>query len=280
MRKLLIGIAAAITLSGCNFQLPFDSQQGVDINKKRQDDIEKQTDKGRETLEHTDDETNESQEKTPKLTLEASLFNEIKEVNGILEILNPNNILALVNKEFALPGSYEPDDLVRPKVAFSFGDQDIEKSYLRKEAAEGLEKMFAEAKKEGIHLFAVSGYRSYSRQKTILESEIKNVGEEEALQAVAYPGKSEHQTGLAMDITSQSANLVLSEEFGETEEGKWLENNAHLYGFILRYPKGLESITGYQYEPWHFRYVGQQTAKVIFENNWTLEEFFEEVEKI
>ena len=97
---------------------------------------------------------------------------------------------------------------------------------------------------------------------------------------VANPGFSEHQTGLAMDISSLSANRDLTEEFGETIEGKWLKENAHLFGFILRYPKGKESITGYQYEPWHFRYVGEKVAPIIFSKNLTLEEYFKKVEKI
>ncbi|WAA09875.1 M15 family metallopeptidase [Fervidibacillus albus] len=97
--------------------------------------------------------------------------------------------------------------------------------------------------------------------------------------AVAQPGTSEHQTGLTMDITAYSVNQQLVESFGQTEEGKWLENNAHQYGYILRYPKGKETITGYKYEPWHFRYVGVEAATVIFENGWTLEEFFEVVQR-
>jgi D-alanyl-D-alanine carboxypeptidase len=214
------------------------------------------------------------------LTLEAAYFNDIVEVNGKKEIANPDNMLALVNKVFQLPGDYEPDDLTRPDVTFAFGDQDIEKSYLRKEAADALEKMFQAAKKDGITLYASSGYRSYDRQEAIFQNEINKVGESKASEVVAVPGNSEHQTGLAMDITSQSVQLALSEEFGETKEGKWLQKNAHKYGFILRYPKGREKITGYDYEPWHFRYVGKKAAKVIYEHGWTLEEYFEHVTKI
>src|SRR5690606_23603761 len=133
---------------------------------------------------------------------------------------------------------------------------------------------------DGIYLYAVSGYRSYKRQNSILQAEIANIGEEQALQAVAFPGKSEHQTGLSMDITSESAQFLLSEAFGETEEGEWAKHNAHRFGFIHRYPDGKVRITCYQYEPWDCRYVGDQAASIMYEKNWTLEEVFQLVKKI
>lgn len=214
------------------------------------------------------------------LVLEAAYFNEINEVDGKKVILNPVNILSLMNKEFYLPADYAPNDLVRPNVAFSFGDEDVEKSYLRREAAEALENMFAAAKEEGVILYAVSGYRSYDRQKAVLAAEINRVGKEKAEQAVAIPGTSEHQSGLAMDISSESEGYLLTENFGLQAEGIWLRENAHRFGFILRYPKEKEDITQYQYEPWHFRYVGEDAAKIIYEKDWTLEEFFSHVKKI
>lgn len=214
------------------------------------------------------------------LSLEAIFFNDIKEVDGKKVIQNSTNTLALVNKQYYLPEDYVPTDLVRPEVTFSFGEEDIEKSLMRREAAEALEKMFLDAKNNGIELYAVSGYRSYSRQKTLFDAETNRVGEEKAMQAVAIPGSSEHQSGLAMDISSKSVKNYLVEDFEDTVEGKWLAENAHRFGFILRYPKGKESITNYMYEPWHFRYVGEKAAKVIYENNWTLEEYFNEVKRI
>lgn len=223
---------------------------------------------------------NEMYDEKDPLSLEASYFNEVKVVNGRNVIQNPGNVLVLVNKQFSLPDGYEPLQLVIPEVAFSFGKLDLEKSYMRQAAAKALENLFAGALKEEVELFAVSGYRSYTRQSQVFEAEVKRAGREKAVQAVAVPGSSEHQTGLSMDISSRSANLELSEKFGETTEGKWLAENAHRYGFILRYPKGKEAITGYQYEPWHFRYVGSEAAKVIYEKKWTLEEYFNIVKKI
>jgi zinc D-Ala-D-Ala carboxypeptidase len=214
------------------------------------------------------------------LALEERFFNNVKEQNGRLVIQNPDNILALVNKDQGLPETYKPSDLIIPNVQFSFGKEDIPKSYLRKEAAMALEQMFLAAGKEQIELFAVSGYRSYNKQQAIYNLEIQKWGEEKAVQAVALPGHSEHQTGLAMDITSRSVQFKLTEEFGQTLEGKWVAENAHKFGFIIRYPKGKEHITGYQYEPWHIRYVGKKAAKVIFEKGLTLEEYFELVKKV
>lgn len=214
------------------------------------------------------------------LHLNATDFDQIKVVDGKNIIQNPSNILVLVNKTYSLPDNYIPNDLVRPNVAFSFGSQDVEQAYLRKEAAGALEEMFANAKKSGIILYAVSGYRSYSRQQGLFDNEVNQVGEEQAAQAVAVPGTSEHQTGLAMDIASQSTSMLLTENFAETKEGQWLEKNAHLFGFILRYPKGKEGITNYEYEPWHYRYVGVKAATIIYQHNWTLEEYLNQAKKL
>lgn len=229
--------------------------------------------------ENQQNQQNESPVNDP-LSLESIFFNEIKEVDGKNVIQNSGNILALVNKEFFLPEDYAPDDLVRPEVEFSFGDVEIEKGLMRREAAEALEEMFAAAKQDGIELYAISGYRSYSRQESLFNAEKERVGMEKAVQAVAIPGASEHQSGLAMDISSRSNKFYLNEAFAKTVEGKWLKDNAHLFGYILRYPKDKTKVTNYVYEPWHFRYVGKKAAKVMYEHNWTLEEYFNEVKKM
>ncbi|WHX98935.1 M15 family metallopeptidase [Neobacillus sp. DY30] len=214
------------------------------------------------------------------LRLESIFFNDIKEVDGKNVIQNSTNVMALVNKDFFLPEDYIPQDLVRPNVEFSFGEVEIEKSLMRKEAAVALEKMFSNAEKNGIELIAISGYRSYIRQKSLFEAEVNRVGIEKAAEAVAIPGASEHQSGLAMDISSKSNKLYLNEAFADTAEGKWLKDNAHRFGFVLRYPKEKIDITNYMYEPWHFRYVGIKAATIMYEHNWTLEEYFDEVKKM
>lgn len=271
-------------LNGCSQiesikkKIPFLNDQGKNV---QEEDL---TESSKENGANQND-TPESKPTDPNeenvLTLESIFFNELKEVDGKNIIQNPDNILALVNKQAGyLPADYIPKDLVRPNVLFSFGNEKLEKSLVRQEAASALESMFLAGKQVGIELIAVSGYRSYDRQKTIFDAEINKVGLEKAALAVAIPGQSEHQTGLSMDISSKSTNLDLTEEFGETKEGKWLAENAHIYGYILRYPKGKEGITGYQYEPWHFRYVGKTAAEIIYNNKWTLEEYFDEVKKI
>ena len=247
---------------------PASSPEQINISSKEENSAEEAGNEGKEEIQDN------------PLSLEAAYFNDVKVVDGRNIIQNPENVMALVNKQFSLPDGYEPSKLMIPDVAFSYGKLDLEKSYLRQDAAQALEKLFTGALNEGVELFAVSGYRSFTRQSQVFEAEVSKVGKEKAVQAVAIPGSSEHQTGLSMDISSRSANLELSEEFGETMEGKWLAENAHRYGFILRYPKGKEGITGYKYEPWHFRYVGTEAATVIYEKKWTLEEYFDIVKKI
>ncbi|WP_439442774.1 M15 family metallopeptidase [Listeria aquatica] len=203
--------------------------------------------------------------------------NKLVERNGTEYIENEANLLILANKDYLMQSTYIPSDLVRPNVEFSFGNADIEKAKMRKVAGTALEEMFKGAKAAGYELYAVSGYRSYSRQEEVYQAEVKAKGEAKAGEAVAVPGTSEHQTGLAMDMSAKSAGLELSAAFGETAEGTWAKENAHKYGFILRYPAGKEKVTKYEYEAWHFRYVGKDAAAIIYKNNWTLEEFFEHV---
>lgn len=238
----------------------------------------KSTAETKQTEQKTND-TKKTKTQDSAFSLESKYFNDIKKVDGLETIQNPENILALVNKQYALPGNYEPSDLVIPDVEFSF-EEKIQKRYIRKEAADALKTMFDAAKKEGYELAAVSGYRAYDRQKVIFDNEVSLKGEKKAREAVAYPGESEHQTGLAMDISSRSNGFELNEAFGSTADGKWVQDNAYKYGFIIRYPKNKEDITKYEYEPWHLRYVGKKAAKVIQDNDLTLEEYFEKVKKI
>jgi zinc D-Ala-D-Ala carboxypeptidase len=299
MKKLILVPAAVLLLSGCqqaeewtkNLFSSGEQEQSTPQEEPDQDNQENETvneEDNSEEPQTPEDENSETEEPKPaeeenippSLQLESQFFNDVKTVEGKKVITNPANTLALINKEFGLTGDYKPEDLVRPDVPFVFGNQDIEKAYIRDEAAKALEEMFSAAKQQGIYLTAISGYRSYQYQEALLQREIKQFGEEKAVKAVAPPGNSEHQSGLAMDISSQSNDFQVSIPFENTPEGKWLKQNAHTFGFILRYPKGKEDITGYQYEPWHFRYVGKEPAKVIYENDWTLEEYFNNVKKI
>ncbi|MFC3800579.1 D-alanyl-D-alanine carboxypeptidase family protein [Cohnella sp. GCM10012308] len=194
--------------------------------------------------------------------------------NGVAVVTNSESILVLVNKKRELSSTYAPDDLVKPDVEFSFSG-DSPKQKMRKTAASALEKLFAGAKKDGITLKAVSGYRSYATQKSIFTRNADLKGEEVANRTSARPGQSEHQTGLAMDVSSASANYELEQKFGDTKEGKWLAAHCAEYGFIIRFLKGEEDVTGYSYEPWHVRYVGKEAAKQIMKQGVTLEAYLE-----
>ena len=190
-------------------------------------------------------------------------------------ILNVDSIMVFVNKHRNLPAEYAPTDLIIPAVPFPFSGDEPRK-HMRAEAALALEQLFKEAKKLNLDLFATSGYRSYDKQKSIFNSNVNLKGEEEANRTSARPGQSEHQTGLAMDVTSSKVGYNLVESFGTTTEGIWLRENAHNFGFIIRYPKGKEHITGYSYEPWHLRYVGLEVAEYIYTHQLTLEEYFQQ----
>jgi D-alanyl-D-alanine carboxypeptidase len=214
-------------------------------------------------------------ETSGKAGLIPALEDTITVSQGIAYVTNASAIEVIVNKQRNLPADYEPDDLVVPDIPFSFSGDDPKKQ-MRKEAAEAIEQLFAAAKEDGIELAGVSGYRSYARQKAIFEANVQKKGEQEANRVSAYPGQSEHQTGLTMDVSSKSVNYALEEEFGESKEGKWLAEHAHEYGFIIRYPKDKEDVTGYVYEPWHIRYVGKELAAAVYESGLTLEEFAEQ----
>jgi LAS superfamily LD-carboxypeptidase LdcB len=145
-----------------------------------------------------------------------------------------------------------------------------EKKYLRKEAKEHFEKLAYDANLLGYKIIAVSAYRDYDYQNKLYNNYVKEYGLEYASKCSAPAGYSEHQTGLAVDVMGSNNDY---NKFDQSKEFEWMKNNAHLYGFILRYPKNKENITGYKYEPWHYRYVGLSDAYKIYNNNLTLEEY-------
>ncbi|MEC0183617.1 M15 family metallopeptidase [Paenibacillus peoriae] len=206
---------------------------------------------------------------------QSALQTTVKEEGGTAIVTNATSDTVVVNKQRSLPEGYTPDDLVEPQVLFSF-DGPHEKRHMRKEAAEALEKLFDGAKKDGIELRAVSGYRSYKRQVSIFNNNVKTKGEAYASQVSAVPGTSEHQTGLAIDVSSPSVGNELEQVFGASKEGEWLAKHAPEYGFIIRYMKDKEDVTGYVYEPWHIRYVGKDIAEDVAKQGLTLEEYFDD----
>ncbi len=198
--------------------------------------------------------------------------NDRTDDNAIKVTANPSDITVLVNKQIMLPDGYKPSDLVEPKVPFIFQEKD-ERRLLRKEAAEALEAMIAGARNDGIYLAGVSGYRSYETQKTLYDYYVKVQGQEEARKYSAEPGHSEHQTGLAMDVSGSTGKCAAADCFADTSEAKWLASHSSEYGFIIRYMKGKEDVTGYNYEPWHLRYVGIPMAREITDKGIALEEY-------
>ena len=188
-------------------------------------------------------------------------YNFYKDIN----IVNSNNISILINKNNKLNSDYIPYDLEPISLEFSCKDK-----LLRHEAKIYFEKMAKKAKEDDMHIIAVSTYRSYEYQEKLYNNYVKKDGFYYAETCSARPGHSEHQTGLAVDIADLSLDY---DNFEKTKEFIWMQKNAYKYGFILRYPKASFHITGFKYEPWHYRYVGIKIAKYIHDNNITLEEY-------
>lgn len=180
--------------------------------------------------------------------------------------------LVLSNKQNFLDKNYIPSNLVEPNVRFLNG---ATAKKMENTAAKAFEKLVAAAKKDNVNIVGVSGYRSYSRQTEIYNNTVKTRGKSYAEKYVARPGASEHQTGLTIDLNSLNYGK-LEKDFENTKAFKWLMSNCHKYGFILRYPKDKQQITGYNYEPWHFRYVGEYHAAKIMKSGITLEEYLEQ----
>ena len=185
----------------------------------------------------------------------------------------PDSVTVLINKEFSLPADYVPQNLRVPAIEFNFYGYE-EKKLMREDAARALEELVEKASCEGLCVNGVSGYRSYRRQLSIYNENIVKNGLEYTNQYCAKAGCSEHQSGLAMDVSTDVIGNELDISFANTKEGKWLEENSWKFGYIIRYPKGKSDITGYSYEPWHIRYVGLELAKYLTENKLTMEEYY------
>lgn len=179
-----------------------------------------------------------------------------------------DGITQVVNKNHSISSDFVPSDLVSVDLPSTRDTQ------LRGVAAVALKGLFNAASTAGLELYCCSGYRSYETQADLYNWNVETYGVEGAELVSARPGMSEHQMGLAMDVTSASVGFDLLESFGSTSEGQFINENAHKYGFIVRYPQGKTDITGYAYEPWHLRYVGVDVATDIFNSGKTMEEYF------
>ncbi|MEN8079206.1 M15 family metallopeptidase [Clostridioides difficile] len=199
--------------------------------------------------------------------------NNYNEIENLEKILN-NEFFILVNKDNKLSEDYVPNNLKLSEIKFL---DYIETRDLESTTADALKEMFDAALEDGVTLLGASGYRSYNIQKNLYDSRVASMGEERTSLYTAQPGASEHQTGLAIDILS-SDYQNLDDGFENSKGFEWLINNCYKYGFILRYLEGKEDITGYNYEPWHFRYIGNvEIAKDIMERGIVFEEYINEL---
>ncbi len=185
---------------------------------------------------------------------------------------DPESLSVIVNADHPLSADYEPHDLTR-----AYGSTAGDALQISTKIEEDLKYLLTAALDEGIEIYITAGYISYQTQQDYYNAQVKLVGEKEAEKTVAKAGYSEHQTGFAVDFSDTgSGENPRSLSFAETETYKWLSEHAWEYGFILRYPKGKESITKNNFEPWHFRYVGIETAEKMHETDadLTMEEYF------
>ena len=188
-----------------------------------------------------------------------------KYYDHITVIDNPAEIDVLVNKMYKLNSDYVPKNLSKIDTKYAYDDK-----YLIEEAKNSFEQLSKDAKINGYNIIVVSAYRDYNYQDKLYQKYVNEKGIVYADKCSARPGHSEHQTGLSIDVMGSNNDYNI---FDKSKEFKWMKDNAHKYGFIMRYPKNKEYITGFKYEPWHYRYVGINTAKKIYKNNITLEEY-------
>ncbi len=194
--------------------------------------------------------------------------NSEREKTGPDGIFQVGSINQIVNRNYPLAADYVPSDMVWLDLP---GTRDTQ---MRAEAVAALTKLFEAAQAQGLDLYCSSGYRSYGLQEELYDGYVATYGQEEADLFSAKPGTSEHQTGLVMDVTCESVAFDLLESFGQTKEGAFVRDHAHEYGFIIRYPQGKTSSTGYSYEPWHIRYLGVALATEVKNSGKTLEEYY------
>ena len=185
-----------------------------------------------------------------------------------------NSYVRLINKDHRLPAAYIPKDLTEALFPFC-APKGNPKKFMRKEAADWAALLFAQARWDHIQLYGISAYRPYSRQQQLYEEKKALLNHPQENITVAPPGASEHQSGLALDVSCARVGSELPEKFACTLEGKWLAGNAALFGFILRYPPRKTEITGYAWEPWHIRYVTRSLALYLTLTGLTLEEFYQ-----
>lgn len=209
--------------------------------------------------------------KKPELSMQNVVFMvnlglDVPFYENVKVIANPYDRMVLVNKHNQLPYDFKQTNLVKMDRKYTVNDG---KQYLLEgKAYESFARMADAARSEGVTIRAISAYRTESYQRMLYNKKTRTTGQSNADNYSAKPGFSEHQTGLAVDINSTNTS------FEKTGTFKWMQSHAHEYGYILRYPKDKKWITGYEYEPWHYRYVGVDAAKIIHDENITYEQYY------
>lgn len=271
MKKLLIlllMLSLAFSFSGCG-KPDDETPKGEDITVDSQvDDEAINVDEG------SDDETSNTDENTGNKdsTMDSSYdpcLDYGLPIPTKTHTYDDGSKLILVNKQFAVSSDFYPSDMVAVDGSLST-NQGLS---FKREAYDAYLKMLADANSQGINFLICSTYRSYWTQESIYFSHINAYGVDYTNTVSAYPGRSEHHTGWAVDITSKNMGYDLLESFIDYPEGQWINDHCHEYGFIIRYPKDKTHITGYAYEPWHLRYVGVDVATEIMSKGITLEEY-------
>lgn len=186
-----------------------------------------------------------------------------------VDVYTDSSMGRIVNKEHPIPADYVPEDLSIMNVKRMNGEQQ-----LREEAARALEEMYAAAENDGIYLFVISGYRSYGTQQELYNQYVAKYGEAQASRIDAYPGTSEHQLGLSVDLGAADRGCELRNCFKATNTYEWLQHHSWEYGYIERNPVDSEQYTGVQYSPWNFRYVGRETASLLHDAGMSMEQYF------
>ncbi len=201
-----------------------------------------------------------------EIVLAVNMNHDFDFYTNIIPVTEPGNLDVICNKYYQLSSSFTPENLVNVTSGYFVNDG---KEYkLTQIALDAFVKMADAAKKEDLTIKIISGYRTYAYQENLYNKYKANNGQAAADRFSARPGHSEHETGLAIDIND------VSQAFENTREFVWLQENAHLYGYILRYPDGKESTTGYMYEPWHYRYLGVELAKKVHDSGLTYDEYY------
>lgn len=272
MKKYIItmlSVLLIVSFCSCDFASTPHKQSQEDIQENIVDIDEAVTE---ETVDETIDESKD--ETAPEdIPIVDSVYDECVEyglpIPTQTHSFDNGDKLILVNKQYAITSDFYPTDMVAVDGSLST-NQGL---YFKRDAYDAYLKMLSDANEEGIDFLICSTYRSYDTQYSIYHYHIDNYGLDYTNTVSAYPGRSEHHTGWAVDITSPAMGYDLLESFIDYPEGQWINDHCHEYGFIIRYPKDKTHITGYSYEPWHLRYVGVDVATEIMSKGITLEEY-------